>query len=357
MNEVKKARQQLDARNGIQPAKPKKPPKKRTKDQAPKTENTSKRRTQAPSRSPQPAQRTQKRPAPGPSRPVSQKQRAPALDERQRAQQAVAAKRKRKRKKNHILYYLILFLFIVVAGIILSLTVFFNIEQIDVEGTSRYSSEEIVEKSGLKAGDNLFRISTGDAVDQIINSFEYIDKVEINRAFPNKLTIKITEAEPGMSFLYNGTYSLVSDEGRILEAGLAEPPEGTFIVSGISLEGYKAGDFISSDTSPEIEALHTINEICTEMEFGTLTRIDVNSIVDIRLYLNDQIRVDIGSITDLQYKLTFADSIISDRLASGDKGVIDVKQAGTAFYRPSENLSNSSSSGPEPSQSSEPEPD
>ena len=189
------------------------------------------------------------------------------LDERQRAQQAVTARRRKKRKKNYILYYIILFLFIIVAGIILSLTVFFNIETIDVEGTSKYTAEEIVAKSGLQTGDNLFRISTGDASKRIISELEYIDNVEIRRSFPNKLTITITEAKPVMSLSSGTNYYLVSDAGRILESGLSGPKENTFVVTGIDLNGYKNGDFISTDTSPEMETLHTINDICAEMDF------------------------------------------------------------------------------------------
>ena len=76
-----------------------------------------------------------------PQRPPARQQPHRSIDaeERVHAQKAVAAKRKRRRKKNYALYYIILFIFIVVAGIVLSLTVFFNIDAIQVEGNSRYS--------------------------------------------------------------------------------------------------------------------------------------------------------------------------------------------------------------------------
>lgn len=350
MNEVKKARQQLDARNGIQPAKTRKAPKKRPKKKRAKTENASARCVQEPKRETNSGTHRGK-PVQNRQRSAGTGKKASPLDERQRAQQAVTARRRKKRKKNYILYYIILFLFIIVAGIILSLTVFFNIETIDVEGTSKYTAEEIVAKSGLQTGDNLFRISTGDASKRIISELEYIDNVEIRRSFPNKLTITVTEAKPVMSLSSGTNYYLVSDAGRILESGLSGPKENTFVVTGIDLNGYKNGDFISTDTSPEMETLHTINDICAEMDFTGLTRIDLNSIVDIRIYVNDRIRIDIGSVTDLKYKLTFAREIIDGQLDKEEKGIVDVKQAGTAYFRPSDELSDSSSSAPDSSQS------
>lgn len=320
MNEVKKARQQLDARNGIQPAKPKKTPKKRRRKQ-----NNVK---QAPVG--QASVRTQTRREPAQTSRTS---------ERQRAQQAVTTKRKRRRKKNYTLYYIILFLFIVIAGIILSLTVFFNIEEIAVEGSSRYTAEEIQKQSGIQAGDNLFRISTGQASEQIIAGFGYIDAVEITRSFPNKLVITVTEAKPVMSFLSGGSYYLVSAAGRILDSGMAEPAENTFVVNGVDLSGYRNGQFIATDSGQEMETLQTINLVCSEMAFEGISRVDINSVVDIRLYIGDRIRIDVGSITDLDYKLTFAKEVMDERLEPTDKGVIDVKQSGTAYFRPMEDIS------------------
>lgn len=375
MNEVKKARQQLDARNGIQPSKRKKAARKKP---APPKQNMSRggERQDRPkppasgaSSVPQ-AQKKAARPAGGPAQPrpsvrapqpgasgQAARRPSPAVDERTRAQQAIAAKRKRRRKKNYALYYIILFVFIIVAGVVLSLTVFFNIDTITVEGNSKYTSEEIVEKSGIRTGDNLFRIGTGQAVDQLVQSFVYVDKVEVNRSFPNAVSIVITEAVPVMSFSDNTGYSIVSGEGRILESGLTTPAEGTFVVNGVDLNSYKAGDFIQSDTGQGMSLLKTINGVCAELEIASVSRIDVNSVIDIRLYLDSRIRIDVGSITDLQYKLTFAKEVLEAQLGESDKGIIDVKQAGKAYFRPSENLEDYSSNTPNESNSSQSTPE
>ena len=355
MNEVKKARQQLDARNGLQPSGRKKAPKK--KRQPPK-QNTS-------AKQPARQQAVKSRPARQPASPVREPQRRPQrpparqqphrsidAEERVHAQKAVAAKRKRRRKKNYALYYIILFIFIVVAGIVLSLTVFFNIDAIQVEGNSRYSAEEVIEKSGLRTGDNLFRISTGQAAEQLVSSLVYVDQVEINRQFPSAIKITITEAQPVMSFSSDGKgYSIVSAAGRILDSNLSAPAENTFIVNGVDLEGYTTGDFIKSDTGQGMNLLTTINEVCAELELTGVTRVDINSVVDIRIYLGERLRIDVGSITELQYKLTFAKELVDTRLSETDIGVIDVKQVGKAYFRPSETLESSSEPQGDPSPS------
>ncbi len=331
-------------RNGIQPA----------GTQKKKKRQPSKGSARAKSASPRPA--AAKRPsAAGKSNPVGRRpygeQAAFPTQDRQRTRQAVTVKQKKRRKRNHTLYYMILALFIIVAGVILSLTVFFNIDAIEVEGSSRYTAEEIEAMSGLRLGDNLFRISTGDASDRIINAFAYVDQVEIKRSFPNKLIITVAEAEPVMSISGSGGYYLVSAAGRILDSGLSEPGENTFTVTGVDLQGYQNGEFIHSDSGQEIETLETINSVCTDLGLTNLTRIDLRSVVDIRIYVEDRFRIDIGSVGNLQYKLTFAKEVIDGRLDGDDQGVIDAKQSGSIYFRPEENLSNSSSPASEPSQS------
>ncbi len=344
MSEVKKARQQLDVRNGIQPA------------------GKQKKKKRRPSKGPVKARSAPPRPAavkhpssaekPNPARRLPSGERvAFPVEDRQRARQAVAVKRKKRRKRNHTLYYMILALFIIVAGVILSLTVFFNIDAIEVEGSSRYTAEEIGAMSGLRLGDNLFRISTGDASDRIINAFAYVDRVEIKRSFPNKLIIAVVEAEPVMSISGGGGYYLVSAAGRILDSGLSEPGENTFIVTGVDLQGYQNGEFIRSDAGQEVETLETINSICTDLGLTNLTRIDLRSVVDIRIFVGDRFRIDIGSVSNLQYKLAFAKEVMEGRLGGSSKGVIDAKQPGSIYFRPEENLSNSSSPASDPSQS------
>ena len=91
-----------------------------------------------------------------------------------------------------------------------------------------------------------------------------------------------------MSFSSDGKgNSIVSAAGRILDSNLSAPAENTFIVNGVDLEGYTTGDFIKSDTGQGMNLLTTINEVCAELELTGVTRVDINSVVDIRIYLGN----------------------------------------------------------------------
>ena len=68
-------------------------------------------------------------------------------------------KRMRRRKRNMNIYGLVVLLLVITAGITISYTFLFNINEIRVSGESdMYTAEQIVEASGISEGDNLLRL-------------------------------------------------------------------------------------------------------------------------------------------------------------------------------------------------------
>lgn len=67
--------------------------------------------------------------------------------------------RKRKLRRRKIILRTVLTAVLLSAGVILALTVFFNINKITVSGDAVYSSEDIINASGISQGDNLIFLS------------------------------------------------------------------------------------------------------------------------------------------------------------------------------------------------------
>ena len=64
---------------------------------------------------------------------------------------------KRVRRRNMSLYYGLVLFIVLIMFAVLSVTVFFNVENIIVNGSSIYTAEEIVAASGIQGGDNMIR--------------------------------------------------------------------------------------------------------------------------------------------------------------------------------------------------------
>ena len=95
--------------------------------------------------------------------------------------QEIQQRRKKKRKRNYTLYYILLFFFLTVAGIVLSLTVFFNIRNIEVTGSAIYGVEDVEPLLGVQKGDNLLRISDDPDVNDVLKFLREREIVHFQR--------------------------------------------------------------------------------------------------------------------------------------------------------------------------------
>lgn len=194
---------------------------------------------------------------------MKQKQRKPKPNNR--PPQKAPVRKKRRRRGRNLLYYIMFTMIAVAVGLILSLTVFFKIETIEAEGLSRYTPEEVIRTTGIQLEENLFRVDDRKVSQALVDTYPYIESVQLRRNLPSKLTLKITEAEPLGTFLQeDGSYVVVSGKGRVLELGSGTPPDGILVGQrclhrgGTALSGYPGGEQrIAGNARYLVEAINT----------------------------------------------------------------------------------------------------
>ncbi len=81
----------------------------------------------------------------------------------------------------------------VVVALTFGVTVFFQVETVTVNGSVRYTPEEVVEASGIQIGDNLYRFNKNHISSRILQSLPYVEGVSINRKPPSTIVITVTE--------------------------------------------------------------------------------------------------------------------------------------------------------------------
>ena len=104
-------------------------------------------------------------------------------------------RRQKIRRKKIIIRTLIGIVFFCV-GIVLALTLFFNINKIVVSGDKVYSDKEIIDASGVNIGDNLIFLSKAELNEEISSELSYVGSAKIKRRLPSTLEIIITKTEP-----------------------------------------------------------------------------------------------------------------------------------------------------------------
>jgi cell division protein FtsQ len=248
-------------------------------------------------------------------------------------EQAVARKRKR-RKRSYALYYILLFLFVFISGIILSVTVFFNIDKVVVKGIVTISSKSIVASSKITVGDNLLRINSKQIATNILTDRINVEKVTIKRELPSTLVINITEATPFYNAQFKNKYFVASKGGRIIKITTDKPMSGLMTVNGIADDSIKLGNFLQQKNSSKYELLETILNSLNDYKMTEVSSIDISNSTDILFTYQNRVNVKIGSVLDLPYKIKFVKEIITNRISPEEKGTIDATNSVKVFYEP-----------------------
>lgn len=238
-----------------------------------------------------------------------------------------ALRRKKNRRKKLIIRSVICFLFLCI-GIILVLTMFFNINEITVTGDTVYSADDIITSSDVIAGDNLIFISKNEINEKISTELPYVDSVKIKRHLPSGLELIITKTEAKYAIIQDGYYTLLNKNGKVLESGLE------FIGENITL--INMGEIISADlgmnVAPENEKvfdkLILVSDACEECGLTDITSIDLSDIYNIKLVYQGRITLELGE--------TDKDNT-SKKLALG-KAAIETQNEENEYYRGTINL-------------------
>jgi cell division protein FtsQ len=198
---------------------------------------------------------------------------------------------------------------------------FFKVKNIDVYGSTIYSTEEIIKVSGIKVDNNLVALGSSEIEETIEKKLPYIQNVTIKKSLPSTVEIICEPAKViGTIEADNGNY-LISLEGKILEK-VKELPKNSAKVKGIKPKNVQIAQSLEEDSSMKL-----VNEIYKMLDADIaqkLNVIDVSDEINITLMYRNRITIKLGSRADLEKKLKFVATIIEDpnKINSDDVGII-----------------------------------
>lgn len=220
---------------------------------------------------------------------------------------SVKGRKRGSRGGNYIMYYIFAAIIIVIVLAVLSNTVLFNCNSIEVEGNSRYTVEQILAPSGLEVGQNLLHINTAQAEKRISAALNYIDMVEVSKVFPTKIKITVKEAEKWFLVSQDGVTAAVSRMGRIVELG---SESGLPTVVGYEAEELIPGAALTSTESGKTSLPLQLLEKAESCGITGITLIDLTDRFDISIECGDNITLEIGGVADIDSKLAVGAEVL-----------------------------------------------
>lgn len=245
-------------------------------------------------------------------------------------------------KIRRILIYSSIFAAVLVIGVVLSLTVLFKTEKIEVEGDKYYYEDQIIAFSGVELQQNIIVGAFSSTPENISANLPYVEKAEISFSIPDTITIKITDAVPSYVIKNGDKYLLISSKGRILDS-IDSNEDKLPELKCDKLKSTKAGDYVSFNDENVPDILEDVSESLNANDVKNITAFDVTDTANITLEYDKRITINIGLPEDIDYKIRTAMMIINEKLDPNNTGTIagklDVSSCNTtkvSRYKPAE---------------------
>ena len=243
------------------------------------------------------------------------------------------AVRRKKRKRNAILYIMIVLLLVGIA-LISSVTIFFNIINIEVIGDSRYSKDKIESASGILEGQNMFRLDKFEIEQSMVKQLPYLKTVSTSSAsFPIHWKYMLEDTTAVAAVKTAAGYVLIDTDSKMLEL-VAQLPETTVEVIGADLGKYEPGE--TAEFGNE-SAAELIRQLVTELKsagiFDGTTSINVTKRHDLSIVYNSVIQCKLGTVSDLSVKIKMIAEVLKENPLD-TKAEIDATDANRVYYRP-----------------------
>lgn len=234
----------------------------------------------------------------------------------------------------------IVMLALAIFGLVRLTRSFMKVSVIEVRGDSPYEPEEIITASGIKMKDKLYEVDA-EAVEKNIKAYcPYINNVEIQTRFPNKIRISVESLAASFYVeIFEDFYALDADL-RVLEETYDNQK---FIAAGIpkltlpNITSTVVGStLIYGNNEQEVKYAEEFMTAVKGTTFKSrLTLVDIDEEFDIYIQVDGTINVYMGSIQDADVKLDAVERALSDpKLKDCTGAEIDVSNPQMLSVRP-----------------------
>ncbi len=238
----------------------------------------------------------------------------------------------KQRRRRHVITYCLIFTVVVAIGLILSLTVLFKTEKINIEGNTLYEEDKIMLLSGVQMEQNIFIAKFSSTPEKISGSLPYIEEAWVDFKIPDTITISVKNATPAYAFVSNNKYYIVSNKGKILSA-TEQNTENLTMVLGVQVTDEQIGKHIEFEDENTKALLNEISQCCIENDFKEISYVDITDTSEIFIVYDNRIKIVIGLPEDVTYKIKTAMTIITEKLdmegSVKASGTLDVSECNT----------------------------
>lgn len=205
-------------------------------------------------------------------------------------------KEKKRRLFRTRFYVITASIIVIIAGLLFSVSDFFTIDSIKVQGNSHYTSEEIRNIGHAAPGHNILYKSGASEIKEYLEQNPYIKSAEVGRELPSTLVIMVTEREEKLAVKYDDDYLMMDGEGILLKKTRNDPM--VTVVEGLVVSKIKLGEKIGTKDNRRFnKALDLINKMSDADLYFVKIDISDEKQVKANVYDTLTVKADLETLT------------------------------------------------------------
>lgn len=184
-------------------------------------------------------------------------------------------KRKRKLKMPGFFTRIFIILGVIIAVAAFSLSSFFTVDTIDVQGNKYFTDEEISNMAHASTGQNIiYRLNKGNMLNYLEKN-PYIEEARVYRKLPSTIVINVKERIQIAALTYGDQFLIIDNKGTLLRITKTKPK--LTIVTGFKVKKVKLGEPVEVN-SPDL--FKELLSLLKSMEAGDVyfTKINITEL-------------------------------------------------------------------------------
>lgn len=213
----------------------------------------------------------------------------------------------------------------VVAAVMLSIAIFFRVNEIVVRGNAIYDRESIIAASGLEKGDSLLTVNRATVAAGIELALPYAEHVRVALVMPDTVVVEITESDVVFTVISDsGEPWLMNYRGKLVEQAAPAVADQHPAISGLTVRDPEVGEKAVSSTPDNLQsALKLLDSLNGTGLLDKVSAINAAKNYDLTFWYEDQYEIRFGTAQDLDYKIRYLRAVL-DELMEFQSGTIDL---------------------------------
>jgi len=245
-------------------------------------------------------------------------------------------RKRRKRSRTGRTVYTLVTVVVIIAAIILSITLFFRVSEVKVEGCVMCDPAAIEATAGIEKGGNIFTLSKSEISRKIFDAFPWVREINIKRDVPSTVVIKVTECQAIACANSSRGLWIMDENCKLLQTQDEAGAEGLIKILGIDLLQPVAGDTAAfvENSSLKVPYLRSLLTLLKEREMaGGVTYISMLYHTNVEFDYLGRFVVSLGGNVQLEDKIIMLGEVVNN-LAPNAEGTIDLSNPAEAHFIP-----------------------